>query len=52
MAKCAMCDSHKYVRLYSPDMDIEPVPLCFVCWFQILDNAKRRVDPTDGQAPQ
>ena len=26
--------------------DVKPVPLCLVCWFQILDNARRRVDPT------
>lgn len=34
---CAQCGTTDMVRYFSPDMDIKPVPLCFPCWYQILD---------------
>lgn len=45
MPKCCQCGGKERVKLYSPDLDIDPVPLCVVCWFEILGGARRRDDP-------
>ncbi len=37
---CAQCGSTFEVRLLSPDLDIEPVPLCPVCWWEITSGEK------------
>lgn len=47
--KCAQCGESgvsRHVRLVSPDMDIEPVPLCLVCRFTLFD----RPAQIDGEA--
>jgi hypothetical protein len=39
--KCCQCGQTNGVKLYSPDMDIEPVPLCVICWFEILSSSQQ-----------
>jgi len=35
-ALCCQCGSGTNIRHYSPDMDITPVPLCLLCYIDLL----------------
>lgn len=45
---CAQCGAAENVVYLSPDMDIEPVPLCVVCRFTIFSNRHRDLRPPPG----
>lgn len=34
--RCCMCQTEEDVKLRSPDMDIDAIPTCPVCWFELM----------------
>ena len=49
---CAICGSQKKVRWVTPDMDIEPVPLCVICrWSRLSAFSPDRGAVDTGEKP-
>lgn len=44
---CCQCGTTERVALRSPDMDIKPIPICLVCWYELMNP----VQHNDGGAP-